>query len=444
MNNTQVVLLGGGYTSLWAYRSLVQQLRQEISRGEVIIRVICPEDFHFFHGWTAESLTGIVRNENRMTPLAPAMPKAQLIKGYAVEVDCAKNIVHVKTETGSLAVQYDHLLIGMGSFDSEQIAGVKRHGYQIKSDVDFLRTQESIRSIVHRASQLNRSDAERLLQFTVCGAGFTGVELVTNVAEFISVLKSQYPSLSQVAPTIRLVHGKENILDALPSNLKRMRKYAEKVIKRYGIEIIPNRRIKEIAVDGAFLDDRSFLPGSMVISTNGQSRICLSGTERMERDGLNRLCTNRFLQIPGYSNIWGGGDACSVPYRRTNQSCIPNALWAMKHGEYAGKNIARCIHGKSLKSFGYRGLGQCASLGIGKGIGELHGFVFTGWIAWIMRWFFFNYFMPSRKVMTREISDWMYLLFTGSRRGLHKADQALEVREKAMTFNRGAFAQSEI
>ena len=58
-----------------------------------------------------------------------------------------------------------------------------------------------------------------------------------------------------------------------------------------------------------------------------------------------------------------------------------------------------------LKPFTYKGLGQCASLGIGKGMGELYGIEFTGWIAWMMRWFFFNYFMPSRKVMLNEITD---------------------------------------
>ena len=58
----------------------------------------------------------------------------------------------------------------------------------------------------------------------------------------------------------------------------------------------------------------------------------------------------------------------------------------MKHGEYAGKNIALAIRRQPLKSFNYKGLGQCASLGIGKGVGELYGFEFTGWIAWITQW----------------------------------------------------------
>jgi NADH dehydrogenase len=157
----------------------------------------------------------------------------------------------------------------------------------------------------------------------------------------------------------------------------------------------------------------------MVISTIGQSRCILRGTENMQRDSLNRIQTNSYLQIQNYSNIWGGGDACNVMHYKSGEPCPSNALWAMKHGEHVGRNIALSIKRKALKPFKYNGLGQCASLGVGKGIGEMYGVQFTGLVAWIMRWIFFNYFMPSRTTMLREINDWMFLLIHSKRRGLN-------------------------
>jgi hypothetical protein len=44
----------------------------------------------------------------------------------------------------------------------------------------------------------------------------------------------------------------------------------------------------------------------------------------------------------------------------------------------------------------YPGLGQAASLGVGKGAAELYGIPFTGWPGWLMRLCFFLHFMPSR------------------------------------------------
>jgi len=415
---TQIVLLGGGYVSIQAYRSLIKKLSNEISSGNVRITVVCPEQYHFYHGWTAESLTCIIQDKNRMSPLADIFSKAELICGFAYEIDHRASTVHVKMNDGStLMLSYDHLLIGTGSYDSDQVEGISRYGYQIKSHAAYQQTKQAFLSMVKQAAE-NPGDAARLLHFTIAGSGFSGGELVTNIAEFVSILKKDYPSLQKVKANIRLVNSRNKVMDVLDPRFKKMRHYAEKIMLGYGIEIINNKKICSITKDGAFLDDGTFLQSSMVISAIGQSRTVLKGTEDMQRDNLNRLYTNRYLQLAGYTNIWGGGDACNVIHCKTMLPCAPNALWAMKHGAYAGRNIANTIKQKPLHAFTYKGLGQCASLGIGKGMGEIYGIEFTGWFAWIMRWFFFNYYMPSRKVMLNEIADWMYLLFFGKRKDL--------------------------
>jgi NADH dehydrogenase len=354
-----------------------------------------------------------------MSPLVELFSKAQLIRGAASEIDHATHQVHVKLQDGSgISIHYDHLLIGIGTNDSEKIEGLKDYGYQVKSHAAFLLTKYEIQSKVDQAAIANEDEAIRLLRFTVAGSGFSGVELATNIAEFLRVIKRQFRSLDRIIPLIRLVSSKSRILDELDPRLTKMRRYAEKVMEGYGIELILNKKISKITPDGAYLSDGRMLESSMVISAIGQSRISLKGTEDMQRDHLYRLYTNAYLQIQNYPNIWGGGDACNVPHCKSGQPCKSNALWAIKHGKHAGMNIAKAVKGRSLKAFTYKGLGQCASLGIGKGIGEMYGVEFTGWLAWIMRWLFFNYFMPLRKVMFNEIMDWMYLLFFGKRKGL--------------------------
>jgi NADH dehydrogenase len=153
----------------------------------------------------------------------------------------------------------------------------------------------------------------------------------------------------------------------------------------------------------------------MTISTVGQQALALKGMEDMKKDHMQRIYTNQYLQLAGVRNIWGGGDACHVIHPITHQACPTNALWAINHGRHAGRNIACVIRNKEPKPFQYRGLGQCASLGIGKGMGEIFGIVFTGWAAWIMRWIFFVYFMPSRRVMWKAVQDWLHLLLKGRR-----------------------------
>jgi NADH dehydrogenase len=415
---TRIVLLGGGYVTVWAYRSLVKSLRKQIDCGQVLITVVCPNEYHAFHGWTAESLTDIIQEQNRMSPLSEILSRAHIIKGKAVKIIAADNTVFIRNSNGSSQlIQYDHLLLGMGSFDSEDVEGLKEYGYQVKSDEAFSRTKQTMKSLVKQAALAPPDIAKKLLTFTIAGGGFTGVELATNIAEYINILRNQHRDLQKIKPVIQLINSGPTILNVLQSKFQRIIRYTQKILQQYNIEVINNNKIKEVTDEGAFLCDR-YIHSSMVISTIGQSRMVLKGTENMQRDNLKRIYTNEYLQIND-SNIWGGGDICHVAHYKTGEACPSNALWAIKHGEYVGRNIALFIKGQPLKAFDYRGLGQCASLGIGKGIGELYGLQFTGWVAWIMRWFFFNYFMPSRNVMFNAVGDWMFLLFRRKRKGLY-------------------------
>ena len=425
MNNSakHIVLLGGGYVSVWAYRSLLKNLRNEIAGGHVKITVVCPEEYHCFHGWTAESLTCIIQDENRLSPLSKIFSKAELVQGKVEEINSGNNTIYIKLSDGSRrAICYDNLLLGIGSFDSEDVEGIKEYGYQVKCKDAFDRTKQKIQSLVKQAAQTDSLNARRLLSFAIAGGGFTGVELAANIAEFVNILKKEHPSLKNIKPVIRLIISGEKVLEVLQAHFDRLINYTEKTLQQYGVQIINNNKIVKVTQHGAFLSDGTFIQSSMIVSTIGQSRIILKGTEAMPRDGVKRLFTNEYLQIKNHSNIWGGGDACNVTHFRTMEPCPANALWAIKHGEYAGRNIALSIKKQPLNSFNDKGLGQCASLGIGKGTGELHGMQFSGWTAWILRFFFFNYFMPSNRVMLNEIKDWMYLLVWRKRKGLSIID----------------------
>jgi NADH dehydrogenase len=414
-----IILTGGGYATIWAYRALVKELMIELINGFVKIYLICPEEFHYFHGWTVESFTGIIQDENRMSPLADIFRFAEIIKGKIVQLHADKQIVDVEMNDGSMqSISYDQLFLGTGSSDSSSVAGLNEHGYQLKSNREYLRAKNRVQFLVNQAAESGAYQASSMLRFVIAGGGFTGVEFAANLAEMLALFIKNYPQLHNVVPVIYLVNSKKEILPGLEKGLRGMKEYAEKTLLHYGVKIINERRLEKITSQGALLDDGSFIESRMVISTIGQCRQKLSGTEKMEKDSEGRVLTNRFLQIKDQSAIWAAGDAAHVDHPKTGKSCPSNALWAIKQGEQAGKNMARIYFEELPKAFSFKGLGQCASLGVGKGLGEMYGIAFTGWMAWIMRWIFFQHFMPLRRIMWKEIGDWMYLLFTHKRKQL--------------------------
>ncbi len=404
----QIVLVGAGYASVWAYRSIIDELLFEMMAGHVEIKVICPDEFHVFHGWTAECLAGIISDQNRLSRLTEIFKYAELIKGKAAYIDPEIKMIEVALSSGGKRlVSYDQVLLATGSVDSASVEGIDRHAFRLKSEDAYRAAKQQIKYLLAKAAESSPMNSKKTVRFIIAGCGFTGLEVASNLAEYFQALKTQHTAFQHADFLIYLINSKKNLLPDLPSHFSRIRKYSEKILSKYGIETISQVKITRVTDQGVFLSNGSFMESEMVISTIGQVRTVMPGTENLDRDSENKIITNSFLQTINYPDIWVAGDSSNTRSPGITNTCPSNALWAIKQGEHAGRNIARVMVAHSLKPFTYRGLGQCASLGIGKGIGELYGMQFTGWLAWIMRWIFFQHFMPSKKTMWREVKDWL-------------------------------------
>jgi NADH dehydrogenase FAD-containing subunit len=109
-----VVLLGGGYTTIWAYRSLKRQLGRQLQNGAVKITIVSPEGYHAFHGWFGEIMSGVMPTGRQITSLREICPQARILRGTATSVDLTQRIVSIKLKDSEEMIEepYDHLLLG--------------------------------------------------------------------------------------------------------------------------------------------------------------------------------------------------------------------------------------------------------------------------------------------------------------------------------------------
>lgn len=414
----RIVMLGGGYVSVLAYRALAQRLKRELRQRQVELTVIAPESQHVFHGWTNEVLGGIIPLPHYLTPLRPLLKHARFVRGRALTVDTQQQKLLVAlTGPGSYQEQisYDHLLIGTGSYDQDEaLPGLGKHAWKLKETGSILALRNHLLGLMEQADSISDpQERERLLSIVVAGGGFTGVEICATIAELLQVAERHYPALRTHKTRLVLVHSGQTLLPEYLPNFKRLTVYAERQLKAYGVDVRFETRLCEVTADGAHLSDGSFIHSQTVISTIGQALRPLPGTEHLQRAPDGRLLTDPYLHTLGQTNIWASGDVAFVIHQRSGSPCPANALWAIKHGERVGDNIARAIQAQPLRPFTYPGLGQAASLGIGKGAAELYGIELTGWIGWILRIFFFLYFMPSRVQAARVFFNWLTLPLFG-------------------------------
>jgi NADH:ubiquinone reductase (H+-translocating) len=410
----RVVILGGGYVAVEAYRGLCRQLGNELGQG-VEVTVISSQNLLPFHGFTPEVLSGILPAAHTLIPLRQMLPKARLIHGTAKHVDLVYQTVTVQVGEQTQTIGYDHLLFATGSRDPfERLRGLQEHGWRLKSVDDMLALRHHLVEVLELAeatTDLNRR--EQLLNFVIVGAGFAGVEMCAAISDWLKSAKQHYPVLTEHQAKISLVHSGTQILEVLRPEFAKLADHASQTLERNGVQLVLSARVAEVTPWGAWLEDGRFLVSSTVIATAGTSLNTMPGTEALHRDARGRIITDQNLNVQGYFNLWAGGDTAQVKHPSQTGDCPSNALFAMKHGMTAGDNIARSLQAKRLRRFRFNGMGQAASLGMGHGIAELHGIQFTGGLAWIMRIGFFIWYMPSKRQGLQVLFDWLSLPING-------------------------------
>lgn len=412
----RIVLIGGGYTTLYAFFAIKRKLRRELRNGHVEVTLIAPKTYHSYHGWTAEAVTGVVSSQNRRSPLRRLLKGHRFILGEVTSIDADAQSLAYRTEgTGSQEMPFDHLIIGNGSYDNvEAVPGLAEFGYSPKSHdgVEILR--DALIHALETASTMEPGpERETRLRVVIAGGGFAGVELAANIAEMFVSLRRYFPVLRDRQPDVVLLHSGDEILPDLRPKYQRLVDYAKRHLDRYGIDTRLNTRLTKVEEGHVILSDGSSIETNILVTTVGQTVRPLPGCDVFSLSEKGLIETDKFLHVSGRHNIWAGGDAASVPYVGGG-ICPSNALWAFKHGQWIGTNVARTIKGNTrLKPFNFKGLGQSASLGVGKGASELFGVQLTGWIGWFARFFFFLYYQPSSAYAVRLFFDWIFFAFFG-------------------------------
>ncbi|MDQ5928682.1 MAG: hypothetical protein QG594_457 [Bacteroidota bacterium] len=389
---TKILLLGAGYTTVWAYRHLLKNCNKSV-RENISIEIISVSAEHAFHGFTGEFLSGLLPLKLRYTSHQTLFPEAHFIQGFVQKVNQIEQKVYYfdsKTQSNQVAT-YDHLVIGMGARDeTKSILGTKEHTFSVKDSIGLENIRQRIIQILNTAKTIHD------LHFVVCGGGFAGVELCANLCEYLELLKTHYPILQEKNYQVHLIQSNETILPQLLPNFKNLIAYCECELKNYNVKIHLNSRVKAFKEAGVLLENGVFIESHLVISTIGQVVCAPDSTIPFQKDAQKRIKGDINLKAIGFENIWVGGDVANIPHISGNGSCRADALWAIKHGTWIGQNIARTLQQQSLKKFTFYGLGQTASLGMNKAFSELYGICLTGRFAWWVRFFFFLYFMPSR------------------------------------------------
>lgn len=295
------------------------------------------------------------------------LPILPLLRGTGVNFEQA-SVQSVNVDTREVTLKdgrlltYDTLVVGLGSVTNfYRIPGLSEHATELKDVADA----DEIFSYVNRTYSADYTGNRDIV---VGGAGLTGVELVTELAQRAQVL-----SKARGLPPfqIYLVEAGPRILPVLDEAL---RARAEKTLDDYGIHILTGHRLMEASADGVTVQtadgEKRFLPAGKIIWTGGiQARDIVKG-EHLEKGPGGRIVVDDYLRAKNYPDVFVVGDM-ALAHDLEGNPVPTTAQHAGQQGRTTGKNIRNLVRGRELEKYEPNTMGEFVSLG---------GLMAVGWM----------------------------------------------------------------
>jgi len=390
------LVLGGGFAGGYVARLLGK-------RGATIVS---PENFMLYTPLLPEAASGTLEPRHVVVPLRMMCPHAELLLGRATGVDTEQRVVAVEAEAGVTTLAYEELVVALGAISRTlPIPGLADHALGFKSLADGIRLRNHVLRRLEAATAASTEDERRReLTFVFVGAGYAGVEALAELADLVRDALRYYPSLREERQHWVLVDAAKKILPEIPAKLG---DYAAQQLAGRGVDIRVMTTLESVEAHAAVLSDGSRLLTSTVVWTAGVRANPVNGVLGMPLDDRGRVLVDSTLRVEGIPHAWALGDGARVPNGATPGSFDPPTC---QHALRQARRLARNLAGDP-KPYRYRMLGQVATLGRYKGVADVVGLRFRGFVGWFVTRSYHLYQLPLLTRKLRVVADWTTSLF---------------------------------
>ena len=312
-------------------------------------------------------------------------------------------------------VPYDHLVFALGKVsDFSSMPGVNEHALPLKDLGDaFVLRNHVFRCLELADIEENAAEKRALLTFVIAGGGFSGVEMTGELSELLYKCIARFKNVEMEDVRICLIHSRDLVLPEMSPELGRA---ADRILRKRGIEMIMNARVRAASRYGVYLADGQFVPARTFICTIGNaanpvaSEILKGGgfTEgTVKGRGVGVFATDRTLACAGRSGYWAVGDNAGVPHpQNEGELSPPTAQFAIRQAKICARNILAAIDGRPAENFAFSNLGMLASLGRRRAVAEVYGIRFSGFLAWLAWRAVYFTKLPGAVRRLRVALDW--------------------------------------
>lgn len=389
------VILGGGFAGLFTALEL---------SGKSRVTLVCDEDHFLFTPMLYEYVSGEVEAWH----IAPNYGElldggVDWIKDKVVDVDLENRQVKL---AGDKDLSYDVLVLALGGVTNYAgVEGAEEHSIPFRKlrHADRLR-QTMVEALDHVAPDLPPQDVQRALTFVVVGAGASGVELSTKMADLLhdAFKRRALPGESRVL----VIEMGDRVVPGMGDEI---REFVEDALLQSHVEVHTLTRVIRVSGNSVTIEhnnQQTEIETAAVVWTGGVRVNPVIEGLSVEKNNRGLIMVEPTLQTRSYANVFALGDIAFYP--AATPTLAGTAQLAFQEASLVADNVAALLSGGKLKSKHFEELGEAVSLGTERAAVLAGGKAFGGPLARQARFALYTSRLPTWHHRLRVGASWFF------------------------------------
>jgi NADH dehydrogenase len=392
----RIVIVGGGFGGLFTALDL---------KGAGDITLISDADHFLFTPMLYEYFSGEVEEWHIAPKYKELLDESvKIIRDEVTNIDLEARTVMLKNRGASLA--YDVMVLAVGGVTNYAgVEGAAEHSIPFRKIADADRLRQTMVDALDRVPpDLPPQDTQRALTFAVVGAGASGVELSTKMAD---LLRDAFKR--------RALHGEPRVLviemgdKIVPGMGGQIREFVEDALRESHVEVHTLTRVVRVTEKTLTFEHsgaQTEIETAAVVWAGGVRVSPLVETLKVEKTNRGLILVKPTLQIPSHENVFALGDIAF--FKDATPTLAGTAQLALQEARLAVRNVKAFLSGDELQTKHFEELGEAVSLGTERAAVLAGGKAFGGPLARQARFALYTSRLPTWHHRLRVGASWFF------------------------------------
>lgn len=396
MPNPRIVIIGGGFGGLFTALEL---------GGSLDVTLITDEDHFVFTPMLYEYFSGEVE-EWHIAPRYNELVEGNVHVVIAKAISVDLNAQTVTLENRPDPLPYDVLVLAVGGLTNYAgVPGAEEFSLPFRKveHADNLR-QRMINALDRIPPDMPPQDVRTQLTFALVGAGASGCELSTKMADLLTDAFKRRALRGE--PRVLLLEMGDKVVPGMGDQI---REYVEDALHKSRVEVHTLTRVVNVTKDDVTFEhdgNEEQLKTAAVVWLGGVRMNPLIEHLDAEKTRRGLLVVKPTLQLTQHDHVLALGDIAVYP--DASPTLSGTAQLAFQQASLAARNVKALLDGKELHSKHFEELGEAISLGTERAAVLTGGKAFGGALARQARFALYTSRLPTWQHRLRVGASWFF------------------------------------